>query len=110
MAGLVVARGVTDPAFQAILGALKEGWLWIKLTLCRCSQDFPDYADLRPFHDALIAANPERLVWGSDWPYVRLGEKTPDVAHVLDLFRTWVPDEAVRHRVLVNNPEILYSF
>ena len=110
MAGLVAARGVADPAFQAILSALVEGWLWIKLTLCRCSQAFPDYADLRPFHDALIAANPERLIWGSDWPYVRMGDKTPDVAHVLNLFRTWVPDEAVRLRILVNNPEILYSF
>lgn len=110
MAGVVPARGVRDPNFQAILGALREGWLWIKLTLCRCSQNFPDYPDLRPFHDALIAANPDRLVWGSDWPYLRLLEKTPDVGHVLNLFGKWVPDEAVRQRILVNNPQQLYDF
>lgn len=110
MAGLVASRGANDPAFEAILAALAEGWLWVKLVLCRCSQDFPDYADLRPFHDALVAANPDRLVWGSDWPHLRLGDKTPDVGHLLDLFQQWVPDDAVRHRILVRNPQALYDF
>jgi predicted TIM-barrel fold metal-dependent hydrolase len=110
MAGVIPARGVRDPGFQRILAALREGRLWIKLTLCRSSQDFPDYPDLRPFHDALIAANPGRMVWGSDWPYLRLMEKTPDVGHVLDLFHEWVPDETVRRHILVTNPRQLYDF
>jgi len=110
MAGLDAARGVGDPGFQAILRALREGWLWVKLTLCRCSGDYPDYAELRPFHDALIDANPTRVVWGSDWPYVRLGDKTPDVAHVLALFRDWAPDEGLRRAILVANPASLYDF
>ena len=110
MAGLVASHGIAHPDFQAILHALQEGWLWVKLTLCRCSGDYPDYQELRPFHDALIAANPDRVVWGSDWPYVRLGDKTPDVAHVLSLFRDWVPNESLRHRILVTNPARLYGF
>lgn len=110
MGSLVVSRGPNDPAFQKLLTALKEGWLWLKLVLCRCSQDFPNYADLRPFHDALIAANPNRLVWGSDWPHLRLGHRAPDAGHLLDLFREWVPDETVRHRILVENPAELYDF
>jgi len=109
MAGLVVTRGVGDPAFQAILGALSEGWLWIKLVLCRCSQAFPDYADLRPFHDALVKANPDRLLWGSDWPHLRLGDRAPDIGQLLDLLRDWVPDEAVRRAILVDNPRNLYD-
>ncbi len=110
MAGVLPARGICDPDFQAVLAALAEGWLWVKLTLCRCSQVFPDYPDVRPFHDALIAANPDRMVWGSDWPYLRLAEKTPDVGHLLDLFHEWVPDETVRRRILVTNPQQLYGF
>jgi predicted TIM-barrel fold metal-dependent hydrolase len=109
MAGLDIARGLDDPSFQAILQALREGWLWIKLVLCRCSQDIPDYVDARPFHDALIAANPARLVWGSDWPHLRLGERAPDIGHLLDLFAEWVPDAALRHRILVDNPRALYG-
>jgi 2-pyrone-4,6-dicarboxylate lactonase len=110
MAGLVATRGVGDPAFQAILAALREGWLWVKLVLCRCSPAFPHYADLRPFHDALIGAKPERLVWGSDWPHLRLADRAPDIGHLLDLFRDWVPDEALRQRILVDNPRVLYGF
>jgi predicted TIM-barrel fold metal-dependent hydrolase len=110
MAGLVPARGLQDPAFQAILDGLDEGWLWVKLALCRCSQDYPDYRDLRPFHEALVARNPDRLVWGSDWPHVRMGDRTPDVGHLLDLFRDWVPDEGLRRRILVTNPAALYGY
>lgn len=109
LAGLVASRGLDDPAFQTILAALGEGWLWVKLTLCRASQNFPDYPELRPFHDALIAANPGRVIWGSDWPYVRMGEKTPDVGNLLDLFHAWVP-EGLHRRILVDNPAELYGF
>lgn len=110
MAGLQIARGLGDPSFRTILDALREGWLWIKLVLCRVSQDVPDYADARPFHDALIAANPERVIWGSDWPHLRLAERAPDIGHLLDLFAEWVPDAGLRHRILVDNPRKLYGF
>lgn len=109
MAGLAASRGVGDPAFRAVLAALREGWLWVKLTLCRASQNFPDYPELRPFHEALVEANPDRVVWGSDWPYVRMGDKTPDVGHLLDLFHDWVP-QGLHRRILVDNPAELYGF
>jgi predicted TIM-barrel fold metal-dependent hydrolase len=110
LAGVSVARGTADPAFQAVLAALREGGLWVKLTLCRASRAFPDYPDLRPFHDALIEANPDRLLWGSDWPFVRMGELTPDAGHLLDLLSAWVPEEGLRRRILVDNPAALYGF
>jgi 2-pyrone-4,6-dicarboxylate lactonase len=110
MAGIATSRGVDDPNFQLILSALGEGWLWIKLTLCRASAAFPDYADLQVFHDALVGANSERLVWGSDWPHLRLADKTPDVGRLLDLFHQWTPDETVRRRILVSGPAELYGF
>ena len=109
LAGLPASRSLDDPAFQAVLDGLREGWLWVKLTLCRASPDFPDYPELRPFNDALVEANPDRLVWGSDWPYVRMGDKTPDVGHLLNLFQAWVP-EGLHRRILVDNPAELYGF
>lgn len=109
MGGLMSSRGVGDPAFRALLDVLGEGWLWIKLVLCRCSEQFPGYADLKPFHDALVATNSRRLVWGSDWPHLRLGERAPDVSHLLDLFREWIPDGTARRHILVDNPYELYQ-
>jgi len=110
MACLKTERGVGDPAFQYVLKALKAGDIWIKLSLCRVSKQAPDYLDLKPFHDALVAANPQRLLWGSDWPFVRMGEQSPDAGQLLDLFHDWVPDAAIRHAILVDNPAALYGF
>ncbi len=110
MGGMDIRRGIDDPAFQLLLALLREGRVWVKLTVCRRSTAAPDYPDLRPFHDALVKANPLRLVWGSDWPFVRMDERAPDVAQLLDLFGDWVSDEAVRRSILVDNPTSLYHF
>lgn len=110
MACLKTERGVDDPAFQTVLKALQDGAVWIKLSVCRVSTQAPACLDLKPFHDALVAANPQRLLWGSDWPFVRMGEQSPDAGQLLDLFHDWVPDAATRHAILVNNPAALYGF
>jgi len=110
MACVKPERGVDDPAFQYVLRALRGQGVWVKLTLCRVSTRAPDYPDARPFHDALVAANPARLLWGSDWPFVRMGEASPDAGALLDLFHAWVPDSAVRRRILVDNPAALFGF
>jgi 2-pyrone-4,6-dicarboxylate lactonase len=110
MACIKTVRGVDDPAFQAVLEALRNGGAWVKLTLCRVSTQAPGYADARPFHDALVAAAPTQLLWGSDWPYVRMGENSPDVGVLLDQFHAWVPNPATRQQILVDNPAALYGF
>ena len=74
------------------------------------SRDAPDYPDARPFHEALVRANPERLVWGGDWPHPRVEGEMPDAGHLFELFQTWTPDQATQHRILVTNPAKLYGF
>jgi 2-pyrone-4,6-dicarboxylate lactonase len=110
MACVKPERGIDDPAFQAVLDGVRAGGVWVKLTLCRVSTQAPHCSDARPFHDALLAANPARMLWGSDWPYVRMDEKSPDVGALVDLFYDWVPDAATRHQVLAGNPAALYGF
>ncbi|HXL29185.1 MAG TPA: amidohydrolase family protein [Bradyrhizobium sp.] len=65
---------------------------------------------LRPFHEALVRANPERLVWGGDWPHPRVEGEMPDAGHLFELFQLWTPDQATQHRILVTNPAKLYDF
>lgn len=110
LAGVAVAAGVADPAFQTILDLLRDGVVWVKLSLCRNSTDAPGYDSQRPFHDALVAANPDQLLWGSDWPFVRMYENSPDVGSLLDVLTAWTPDAALRRRILVDNPARLYGF
>ena len=71
----------------------------------------PGYSDASAVARAFAAAAPSRMVWGSDWPHPteKLDNK-PDDAVLLDLLTDWVPDEAMRKRVLVDNPAELYDF
>jgi 2-pyrone-4,6-dicarboxylate lactonase len=109
MGGFDPNRGVDAPAFQRLLAMVRDGAVWVKLTLCRRAPFGSDYSELRPFHDALIEANPRRLLWGSDWPFVRMGEHTPRLSDILSLFLNWVDDEALRKTILVDNPVARYG-
>ena len=104
-------RGVNDTNFQALLRLVGEGSVHVKVSApYRLSTQFPDYPDARPFHDALLRANPERLLWGTDWPHPSIpGEIMPDDGHLLDLFDAWTPDAAIRQKILVETPQTLFG-
>ena len=103
--------GIGTEGFQSLLRAVGDGWCWAKLSGAhRLSRDAPDYHDARPFHEALVRVNPERLVWGGDWPHPRLEGEMPDAGHLFELFQLWTPDRAIQHRILVTNPAKLYGF
>ena len=103
--------GVTAPGFQALLRLLGAGGCWVKLSGAhRVSHQAPDYPDARALHVALVKENPEQLVWGSDWPHPRMEDEMPNAGHLLDLFNEWTEDDAIRRRILVDNPAKLYGF
>ena len=103
--------GTQTNGFQSLLRAVGEGWCWAKLSGAhRISRNAPDYSDPRLFHEALVRANPERLVWGGDWPHPRVEGEMPDAGHLFELFQMWTPDTATQHRILVSNPAKLYGF
>jgi 2-pyrone-4,6-dicarboxylate lactonase len=105
------AQGTTAPDFETMRSLLAEGRIWVKVSgTYRISQRYPDYADARPLHEALLAANPDQLVWGTDWPHPRLAKDMPDDGRLLDLFNAWTPDARVREKILVANPARLYGF
>ena len=103
-------RELNDPAFERLLGALREGNIWIKLTAYRNGLNRPAFDDVRKFHDALVKANPDRLIWGSDWPFLSMSAAPPDLGGLLDVFADWVSDEATRRKILAENPAKLYGF
>lgn len=98
------ARGVDDPAWRSFVAMLRDSDFYVKLTPHRVSQQFPDYEDVRPFHDQLIEAIPDRLVFGSDWPFLGMDDKLVDVGRYVDLFDAWTDDDGLRQKIFVNNP------
>jgi predicted TIM-barrel fold metal-dependent hydrolase len=104
-----VVMGVDHGPFQRVLALLAEERIWVKLAPCRVSNNAPGYFDARPFHEALLRANPSRVLWGSDWPFVRL-EPPPRPGALLELFMRWTNDDALARQILVDNPARLYGF
>ncbi|SFM80694.1 amidohydrolase family protein [Methylobacterium pseudosasicola] len=122
-AGAQAALGPDQPGFNDVLDLVRSGKAWVKLSgAYRASDKAPDYPDVTPLARALVAANPDRLVWGSDWPHPdsvpRPDRKPTDLApaqdvddgRLLDLLAVWVPERAIRDRILVENPKRLYDF
>jgi predicted TIM-barrel fold metal-dependent hydrolase len=104
-------HGTQHAGFQALLRGVGEGKLWSKVSgTYRLTTHAPDYPEARPFHEALVAANPDNLVWGSDWPHPRPEGPTPDAKHLLELFLAWTPDAEHRRKILSANPARLYDF
>ena len=103
-------HGTQHPGFQALLRGVSEGKLWAKVSgTYRLGAMPPDYLEARPFHDALVAANPHNLVWGSDWPHPRPEGPVPDAKRLLDVFCDWT-SAANRQAILSDNPARLYDF
>ena len=105
------ANGVTHPGFQAFLRLLKGGRCWCKFTgAYRISAHDMPYPDVTPLAHALIDANPNRVVWGTDWPHPKHEGAMPNDGAMCDRLLDWIPDAAIRDRVLAENPALLYGF
>jgi len=113
MGRMNAARGVEDAGFRYLCELLRAGRAWTKISGAdRNTVGGPPYADITPFAQALLRANPQRVVWGTDWPHINYYEtaKVPDDGVLLNLLGEWLPDEALRRQVLVDNPARLYGF
>jgi predicted TIM-barrel fold metal-dependent hydrolase len=111
MGRLPQPAGIDHPAFAIIGRLIDAGRTWVKLSGAYLDTKVgpPTYADATKVARAFVAAAPERMVWGSDWPHPTEQQK-PDDAGLFDLLSAWVPDAATRRGVLVSNPEKLYGF
>ncbi len=103
--------GLGQPGFQALLRLVVSGRCWVKLSCgYRMSALLPPYEDMAPYAQALLALRPDRLLWATDWPHVAFKGQMPNTTDLLDQMLIWVPDEAKRNRIFVDNPAALYQF
>lgn len=104
------ALGVDQEPFRVLLGLARRENVWVKLSGADRLTRLPGrYDDVVPFAHRLLEVAPERLVWGSDWPHTGVFDaaRMPDDGVLLDALARFVPDEALRRRILVDNPERL---
>ncbi len=121
--GAQAAQGIEQPGFNDLLELVKSGKAYVKISgAYRASKLGPDYPDATPLAQALIATNPDRIVWGTDWPHpdsvTPPGKQPSDVTplfqiddgRLLNQLPVWAPDADVRKKILVDNPARLYGF
>jgi predicted TIM-barrel fold metal-dependent hydrolase len=121
--GAQAQLGIQQAGFPALLNLVRIGKAYVKISApYLASAQAPDYSDLAPLAEALIAANPQRILWGSNWPHPDAskvpGRKTTDIAprlkiddgSVFNQLAIWEPDPGQREVVLVENPARLYGF
>jgi len=114
LARLPLPGALSHPAFDVVSRLLDNGRTWVKLSGAYLDSKVGakgGYADTTAIAEAWVRQAPGRVVWGSDWPHPTepVADK-PDDAALFDLLSHWVPDEAARRRVLVDNPALLYDF
>ncbi len=121
--GAQAALGTSQPGFSDLLDLVRSGKAYVKISgAYRASTQAPDYPDAAPLAKALIAANADRIVWGTDWPHPNSdtppGKKPTDITplfqiddgRLLNQLPVWAPDSGTRKKILVDNPARLYQF
>jgi predicted TIM-barrel fold metal-dependent hydrolase len=86
--------GIDAPGFAAMLRALENGRTLVKLA-ATTRIPFPIASAVTT--RLLQVAGPERMVWGSDAPFV--GHEDTPYGRVLDTFARLVTDAATRHAI-----------
>ena len=121
--GAQAAPGISQAGFGALLKLVRAGNAYVKLSApYRSSTQALPYTDVGPLATALIDANPQRMLWGTDWPHPdsspAIGRTPTDLAprlqiddgRVLDQLAVWAPGAVQRRMILVENPARLYGF
>lgn len=113
--------GVEQPGFASLLELVRAGRAYVKVSGAHSiSKLAPDFSDAAPLAQALVRANPDRVLWGTNWPHPNSSGARPaqeispnlaiDDGRILNQLPDWTPDAAVRRKILVDNPARLYGF
>jgi len=115
------ALGVAQDGFAALLSLVQSGQAWVKLSAAHRISDLPDCDDARAIAQALIATNPNRMLWGTDWPHPGAWPGVPRQREAIEPFHPINNARALQRlsewatadqwaRILVDNPARLYGF
>lgn len=104
-----MSLGLETKGNDALKRLLADGHAYTKLSALYRFTDQDDSA--KALIETLATANPERILWGSDWPHLMLnGVKMPDATQQLNTVLDALSNSATQHRLFTSNPARLYGF
>ena len=101
------APGLAQEPFAILCELMRRENFWMKISGAdRITRRGYPYDDVAPFAQRLAEIAPSRLIWGSDWPHTGVFDaaRMPDDGKLLDALCSFVPNQAVREKILVENP------
>ena len=102
---------VADPGFQNLCACVRDGVGWAKLSgAYRFAKTATHTHSVQRHVDALLGANVNSLIWGTDWPHTQIIAPMPNDGELVDDLYQWLPDAQLREQVLIANAERLYDF
>ena len=106
------SSGIQAAGFQILLDLVKDGNTWVKISGANrvSATDLPPYDDVKPMARALVEANSNNIVWGTDWPHPNKYKVNPNDGDLVDAFGEWILDTSLIEKIMVTNPEKFYSF
>lgn len=109
MGVFMAAQGVNQDGFADFLKLHARGRCWVKFTGVYRISKLPGFTDITPLAQAFVKNNPDRILWGTDWPFLSHLDAI-NYRQAVELFETWVPDQATQKKILVDNPARLFGF
>jgi len=97
--------GLDQPPFRRLLELMRNPLAWVKICGAeRVSSAGAPFRDAVPFARALLAAAPDRVLWGTDWPHPNIAGDMPNDGDLVDLLAEVTDGDMLRRKVLVDNP------
>lgn len=110
MGGVAPANGIDSPEMKFVLQCLDTGRCWVKASPRYSGEESFPFSDTVPIVRKLVAHAPNRILWGTDWPHPQYFKPMPNDADLVDIMLDWVPDEATRNQIFVDNAAELCGF
>ncbi|MEC5406443.1 amidohydrolase family protein [Paraburkholderia sp. MPAMCS5] len=118
------ADGPEQAGMSALIGMMQSRKVFVKLSgPYQISLQKPGYADTAAIGSTLVQAAPDQVIWGSDWPHTGGSERpanakptdieafrSEDEGRNFALVKSWAPQAAQRHKLLVENATSLFGF
>lgn len=106
-----IEHGLYQPGFQALLRLAERGRATVKISgMQKFAPMDTVFEDTVGYVQALLETfGADNCVWGSDWPFLRMQQRV-DYGPLLKLAEQFMPDAAVRHKVMWETPRRLFGF
>ena len=105
-----VAKGTNHPDWRRFVNLMADNEnIWSKVTCPeRLSISGPPYSDVIPYAAEVVSTFPDRVLWGTDWPYPNMKSHMPDDGQLVDFIPLIAPEQDKQQKLLIDNPMRLY--